>query len=422
MFAAHDVKADIICIGDELLIGQVINTNAAWIGKQLNVSGISVRQQLVVSDAALAITEAFTKSSHEVQICIVTGGLGPTKDDITKSVIAALTHSRMRMREAVLQHLEKRFATLQRPLNTLNRLQAEIPESCDFFQNTLGTAPGLHFKLHTCVFYILPGVPYEMKALFENNVLPQLKTLFKLPVIKHLTIVTGGIAESALAELLDAWEQQLAALELKLAYLPRPGQVRLRLSGSHADAHVLEKRIQNAYNSLMPLISSFFIGIEEFENEGFHLAQQVVEQLKLKQLSISIAESCTGGQLSAALTAIAGASAVFKGSCVPYSNAMKQQLLQVDSSVFDMFGAVSKECVLQMVKGCKTLFNSDIAVSISGIAGPGGATPEKPVGLVWMGFAIKDKIITERFIFGADRIQNINYSVQTALRIVLKHL
>lgn len=422
MFTEHDVTADIICIGDELLIGQVVNTNAAWIAKQLNVSGIAVRQQLVVSDTAASISESFISSSKHVQLCIVTGGLGPTKDDITKSVIAKLTSSPMQIRQEVLQHLEKRFSQLQRPLSALNRLQAEMPEVCRFFQNDLGTAPGLCFNLNQCVFYILPGVPYEMKALFSLSVLPEIKAQFKLPVIKHVTVVTGGIAESKLAELLDPWEQQLPQLQLKFAYLPRPGQVRLRISGSHYDASILDHRIQEAYNSLMPLISSYVIGQEAFENDGFNLAQQVVEQLKLKQLSISIAESCTGGQLSAALTAIAGASEVFKGSCVPYSNAMKQQLLQVNSSVFNTFGAVSEECVLQMVKGCKALFNSDIAVSISGIAGPGGATPEKPVGLVWMGFAFEDTVLCERFIFGADRIRNIEYSVQTALRIVLKHL
>jgi nicotinamide-nucleotide amidase len=311
---------------------------------------------------------------------------------------------------------------LQRPLSALNRLQAEIPEACGFFQNALGTAPGLHFKLNTCLFYVLPGVPYEMKALFNEHVLPELKSHFKLPLIKHITVVTGGIAESKLAELLDSWEQQLPLLDLKLAYLPRPGQVRLRISGSHTNAAVLNKRIQDAYSGLMPIISPYVIGHEAFEEEGFSLAQQVLQQLKIKKLSISIAESCTGGQLSAALTAIPGASEVFKGACVPYNNSMKQQLLKVNADIFESQGAVSKACVIEMAQGCKALFKTDIAISVSGIAGPGGATAEKPVGLVWIGIALPNQVITERCVFGADRQRNIEYSVQTALRMVLQHI
>jgi nicotinamide-nucleotide amidase len=419
MFEHHAVQADLISIGDELLIGQVVNTNAAWLSKALNDAGVSVRQHLAVSDSNNAIEEAFLQASQRVSFCIVTGGLGPTKDDITKSVIARLTNSPLSIREAVLRQLETRYRLLNRNLSALNRLQAEIPESCHFFQNHLGTAPGLWFEFKSCIFYCLPGVPYEMKALFSESVLPDLKAKFKMPEIRHTTLITSGIAESALAELLETWENELPFLNLKLAYLPRPGQVRLRISGTDAVAERLEERMEKARQSLMPLIQSYYMGTERMDGEPFDLARLLVQKLQSLQMTVAVAESCTGGQLSAAITAIPGASAVFKGSCVPYSNAMKQTLLQVPQQVFETEGAVSQRCVELMALGCKNLFQSDLAVSISGIAGPGGATAEKPVGLVWMGFAVNSQVVSKSFIFGADRLRNIEYSVQNALRIAL---
>jgi len=414
--------AEIITIGDEILIGQIVDTNSAWIGTHLNFAGIKVKQISSVSDEKVHILKALQEAENRADLILITGGLGPTKDDITKKTLAEYFSVGM------IQHTETEnlvrdfFAKRGRELTELNRKQAEVPENCEVLLNHQGTAPGMWFEVRNKIFVSMPGVPFEMKALMENLVLPKLKSKFSLPSIYHKTLLTNGIGESFLAEKIEDWENSLVEDNLKLAYLPSPGMVRLRLSAIGKNSDELKSKIESAFERLIPQINEYFFGYEEYGKEPDSLEKIVAELLLKNNKTLALAESCTGGYISHLITSIAGSSAFYRGGIIPYHNAHKHELLGVDNSIFEKHGAVSEQCVLAMAKTVREKFSSDYAIAVSGIAGPSGGTDEKPVGLVWIAIATPNEILAEKFQFGTDRNRNIRMTALAALNKLRKFL
>jgi nicotinamide-nucleotide amidase len=409
------MKAEILSIGDELLIGQVINTNAAKIGELLNLAGISVIQASAIADSKTAIIEALNAAKKRSELIILTGGLGPTKDDITKLTLTEFFNTRLASNAEVLKDVSSWFLRRGKEVNEVNKKQAEVPENCEVIRNKNGTAPGMWFAHEGKVIISMPGVPYETIAMMESFVIPKLQNDFNLPSIFHKTILTLGIGESYLAEKIEAWENSLAEKNIKLAYLPSVGAVRLRLSGFGKNKAETKKNVEAKVEEVLPLIKKYVYGFEEFGKPAPKIETVLAGMLLEKNKKIALAESCTGGYISHLLTSIPGSSEWFNGAIVPYHNSFKHDLLAVDEEIFIKAGAVSKECVLQMAKGCLQKFNSDYAVAVSGIAGPTGGTDEKPVGLVWIAWANKKECRAEKFIFGNDRGRNIHTTAITAL-------
>lgn len=419
------MKAEILTIGDEILIGQIVNTNSVWIAQELNLIGIKVVHMASVSDEREAIINAFNEASNRADIVFITGGLGPTKDDITKKVIADYFNTELIINEDVLSDVTGFFTKRGREVGELNRMQALVPKGCRVIRNPNGTAPTMWLTKNKVHFISMPGVPYEMKAMMSESILPQLKQEFKLPFIFHKTVLTQGIGESQLAELIEEWENGLEVKNIKLAYLPQPGIVRLRLSSSGFDETVLRNNIDSAISELHPLIEQYIYGYELYGEATPGLEKIINDILQERKQTLALAESCTGGYVSSLFTNIPGISDVFKGSTIPYSNSMKQALLKVDAELLETQGAVSKACVLAMAQQTLQLFNCDYALAISGIAGPGGGTPEKPVGLVWVAVASKTRQIAMHYQFGDNRQRNIIMTTHTALnmlrKFILKH-
>lgn len=414
--------AEIITIGDEILIGQIVDTNSAWIGTQLNFSGIKVKQISSVSDDREHILKALHEAENRADLILITGGLGPTKDDITKKTLAEYFGVGMIQHTETENMVRQFFAKRGRELTELNRKQAEVPENCEVLLNHQGTAPGMWFEVRNKIFVSMPGVPFEMKALMENLVLPKLKSKFSLPAIYHKTLLTNGIGESFLAEKIEDWENSLAEENLKLAYLPSPGMVRLRLSGIGKNSDELKTKIELAFERLIPQINEYFFGYEEYGKEPDSLEKIIAELLLKNNKTLALAESCTGGYISHLITSIAGSSAFYRGGIIPYHNSHKHELLGVDISIFEKHGAVSEQCVLSMAKGVREKFCSDFAIAVSGIAGPSGGTEEKPVGLVWIAIATPTEIFSEKFQFGNDRNRNIRMTALAALNKLRKCL
>jgi nicotinamide-nucleotide amidase len=416
------MNAEIITIGDEILIGQIVDTNSAWIGTQLNFAGIKVKQISSVSDDREHILKALKEAENRADLILITGGLGPTKDDITKNTLAEYFGVGMVQHAETENMIRDFFAKRGKALTELNKKQAEVPENCEVILNHNGTAPGMWFNVRSKVFVSMPGVPFEMKALMENSVIPKIKNEFSLPAIYHKTLLTNGIGESFLAEKIEDWENSLAADNLKLAYLPSPGMVRLRLSTMGQNSDELKSKIESAFERLLPKIKEYFFGYEEYGKEPDSLEKIVAELLLKNNKTIALAESCTGGYISHLITSIAGSSAFYRGGIIPYHNAHKNELLGVDNSIFEKHGAVSEQCVLAMAKGVRVKFNSDFAIAVSGIAGPSGGTDEKPVGLVWIAVATPTEIFAEKFQFGTDRNRNIRMTALAALNKLRKCL
>jgi nicotinamide-nucleotide amidase len=414
--------AEIITIGDEILIGQIVDTNSAWIGTQLNFIGIKVKQISSVSDDREHILKALQEAENRADLILVTGGLGPTKDDITKKTLAEYFGVGMIQHTETENMVRDFFAKRGRELTELNRKQAEVPENCEVLLNYQGTAPGMWFEVRNKIFVSMPGVPFEMKALMENLVLPKLKSKFSLSSIYHKTLLTNGIGESFLAEKIEDWENSLTAENLKLAYLPSPGMVRLRLSGIGKNSDELKTKIESAFERLIPQINEYFFGYEEYGKDPDSLEKIVAELLLKNNRTLALAESCTGGYISHLITSIAGSSAFYRGGIIPYHNAHKHELLGVDNSIFEKHGAVSEQCVLAMAKGVREKLYSDFAIAVSGIAGPTGGTDEKPVGLVWIAIATPTEIIAEKFQFGTDRGRNIRMTALAALNLLRKYI
>ena len=408
--------AEIITIGDEILIGQVVDTNSAWMAKQLNLAGIQVKQVTSVSDDAEHITEALQLAEKRAQIILITGGLGPTKDDITKFTLARYFGMGMRRDEETLNHIQGIFARLKRPMIESNMLQADVPDGCTVIQNKNGTAPCMWFEHEGNVIVSMPGVPFEMMYLVEEEILPRLGKSFKLPHIFHKTILTVSIGESFLAAEIAGIEDSLPA-HIKLAYLPRLGQVRLRLSGSGTDKLALQQEVDHYARQIADKVKRYVV-----VEEDIALEKALLNIMEERKLTLSTAESCTGGYIAHLITQHPGCSAVYTGGAVVYSNQLKESVLGVAHETLEKFGAVSEETVKEMAQGARGRFKTDYAVAVSGIAGPDGGTPGKPVGTVWIAVANSKSVIAKLFTFGNKRAQNIERSAIAALSMILNEL
>lgn len=404
--------AEIITIGDEILIGQIVDTNSAWMAQQLNIAGIQVKQISSVSDDNQHILTALAEAAERADIILITGGLGPTKDDITKTTLATYFGVGMVENEAALKNVLRIFEKYNRPMLDINRQQAQVPANCEVIVNKNGTAPGMWFNHNGKVYVSMPGVPFEMMYLMEEEVIPKLKSIFKLPKIIHRTILTVGEGESYLAERIADIEDSLPAY-IKLAYLPKLGSVRLRLSGHGDDEAVLSAEIDKYAAEIVERVGDFVAAQEDIP-----LEKAILNYMDQKDLTLSVAESCTGGYLSHLITQHAGSSKVFLGGAVSYSNGLKESVLGVKHNTLEQFGAVSEETVVEMAEGALVNFKSDFAVAITGIAGPDGGTPDKPVGTVWIAAASAKKTIKRKFVFGNKRLQNIERSATSALYLL----
>lgn len=416
------MQVEIITIGDEILIGQIVDTNSAFIAQLLNLNGISVKQISSVSDNREHILKALDEAKSRADIILITGGLGPTKDDITKKTLCEYFKTTMRFDEGAYQDVVNIFATYGKEVTPINRLQAEVPAICEVIHNYNGTAPCMWFDVDDKIFVSMPGVPYEMKALMKEQVVPKLRERFKFPSIYHKTILTQGIGESALSELISDWEDSLAAVDIKLAYLPSPGMVRLRLSTKGEDKNAIIRNVEKKIEEVKPLISEYIYGYEIYGVERESLEQMVGKLLKEKKKTISTAESCTGGYISHLLTKVPGSSEYYIGSVISYAYEIKETELGVPHDIILKHGAVSQQVVEQMAKAIREKYKTDYSISASGIAGPGGGTEEKPVGTVWVAVATPTKIISEKFLFGANRERNIQKTANVALNMLKKEL
>lgn len=410
------MKAEIITIGDELLIGQVIDTNSAWMARELNMVGIRVNQIISISDDHEQIINTLAEASKRVDIIITTGGLGPTSDDITKVAFCEYFKTHLIFDQKSYENIVRIFTLRGYAMSETNRKQAEIPATCEALLNENGTAPGMLFRQGRKIFISLPGVPFEMKSLMTDHVLPILKPLSG-KVIIHKTILTHGVGESFLSDKIKDWESELPP-HIKLAYLPQPGMVRLRLSGTGISEEILKKELDEKVAALYSLIPDFIFGEDE---ESLELI--IGKLLKELGLTLATAESCTGGYLAHLITSIPGSSAYFNGSIVSYSNKVKINSLGVHANTLKEFGAVSRETVIEMADGVKRVLSSDCSIAVSGIAGPDGGTVDKPVGTVWIAVSTPlNGTITKKFLFGEHRERNIRRSALAALDMLRKQL
>lgn len=401
----------VISIGDELLLGQTVNTNASWIGTEIAKIGGEVIEGLTVRDTKGAIIEALDLGLNKADVVLITGGLGPTKDDITKYTLCEYFNTELVMHQPTLDHITEFFEKRGREMLETNIQQAALPKACDILFNANGTAPGMWFEKEGKVVVSLPGVPYEMKAIMSESVFPKLLDKFDLEALYYRTIHTQGMGESFLAEKISDIEDDLRNEGLGLAYLPSPGLVRLRLTGkrNEKDRLAIEKHIRRITERIEKHVFGF---------DGALLPQVLGELLKDKKLTVSTVESCTGGGVAKRLTAIPGSSNYFMGSFLTYSNELKQKLAGVQESDLKKHGAVSKEVVEAMALGGLRELETDYCIATSGIAGPDGGTSEKPVGTVWIAIAGRNRVFSKRFQFGTDRSRNIEISVNTALNLL----
>ena len=408
--------AEIITIGDEILIGQIVDTNSAWMAKSLNAIGIQVKQITSVSDDAEHIMEAIAQAEKRAKIILITGGLGPTKDDITKFTLARYFNMGMRRDQATLDHVTEIFRKYKRPMIDVNIRQADVPDGCEVIQNKNGTAPCMWFDRGEHIIVSMPGVPFEMMYLMDEEILPRLKKSFDLPFIYHKTILTANIGESFLAQEIAGIEDSLPA-GIKLAYLPKLGQVRLRLSASGTDEQQLKQEVDYWSKQIVAQIKAFVVAEDDIA-----LEKAVLDIMKARQLTLSTAESCTGGYIAHLITQHAGCSAVYDGGAVTYSYDLKQSVLGVSEETLNQFGAVSEQTVKEMALGAIAHFKTDYSVAVSGIAGPDGGTEDKPVGTVWIAVATKNGVVAKLHTFGNKRIQNIERSATAALTMILNQL
>ena len=412
------VKAEIISIGDEILIGQIANTNAQWMAQQLTLIGISVSHLITVGDNKEDILKAFTDAQKRSGIILITGGLGPTSDDLTKPTLCEFFNTKLIFNDEVFEMVKKRFASFNIVMPESNRGQAEIPENCTVIKNKNGTAPGMWFDVNTSIFVSLPGVPYEMKAMMEEFVLPELKNRFQKEVIIHKTVYTQGLGESSLAEKIKSWEESLNSTNIKLAYLPSPSQVKLRLSVKGNNKQQLNLLVDEKISELRKLIPELIFAVEEYGKEPESLEKTIGELLRKKKQTLAVAESCTGGYIGHLITSIAGSSDYFNGGIIAYANDIKTNVLKVDVSTLQTNGAVSKEVAEQMASGVRQRLKADFGIATTGIAGPTGGSNEKPVGTVWIAVATPDALVSEKFSFGDSRERTIRRAGLSALNML----
>jgi nicotinamide-nucleotide amidase len=412
-----DVNASIITIGDELLIGQTIDTNSAFIAQELNKIGIWVKRRVAIADDKNAILQTMAEESRQSKIVIITGGLGPTADDITKPTLCEFFNTKLVVDEGALQNVEEIFRKLGRPMIDRNRKQAEVPETCTVLPNKRGTAPGMWFQKDDIVYASLPGVPHEMKGLMLDSVIPKLQETFTLPAVVHRTLLTAGQGESFIADRLVQFEEALPA-NVKLAYLPAYGMVRLRLTGRGDDAVAMTKVVDTLFSNLQSLVADWMVA-----DEDISLPDAVSGLLKEQKKTLATAESCTGGYIAHLITSLPGSSAIFKGTVVAYANSAKQDLLGVTEDTLTAHGAVSEQTVTQMARAACIALKTDVAIATSGIMGPDGGSDEKPVGTVWIAVAdSRGKVVTQKLRFRFDRSRNIELAANASLMLLRKFI
>lgn len=411
------MNAEIITIGDEILIGQILDTNSKWLAEELNKIGISIYQITSIQDSKEHILNALKEAQNRSKIVLLTGGLGPTKDDITKLAIAEYFEDNLILNEEIVSHIKTLFEKINYPFTEINRKQALIPSKCIPLKNEFGTAPGMWFFKDSKVVVSLPGVPYEMKGIMKNEVLPKLQQTFQLPFILHKTILTHGMGESMLAAKIEEWENNLPIF-VKLAYLPSFGKVRLRLSAKGTNKDLLDRTINEEVQKLTKLISDIIVGFEDSES----LEAVVGKLLTNKSQTISTAESCTGGSIAKMITSIPGASNYFIGSIVAYHASVKVSDLGVSKATIKKHTVVSKEVALEMARGIQQKFNTTYAIATTGNAGPTTDSADKTVGTVFIAIATPYKVIVEEFNFGKPREKVIERTANKALELLHKEI
>ena len=412
------MKAEIITIGDEILIGQIVDTNSQFISQELNKIGVSVYQITSIQDDQQHILDALKEAQDRVDIVIITGGLGPTKDDITKKTLATFFNdSHFVEYPEVIDHIQNLFAKINHPFREIQRYQAQLPSKATLLKNNYGTAPGMWFFENNTVFVSLPGVPYEMKGLMANEVLPRIQQQFQLPFIIHKTIMTYGQGESTIAEIIEDFENNLPTY-IKLAYLPSFGRVRLRLTAKGNQKEALEKKLKEKIQHLYELLPDIITGLDDDHS----LEKTIADILTQKKKTLCTAESITGGKIAATFVSEPGASAYFKGSFVAYSAETKMNLLGVSSETIKKYSVVSKEVALEMAKGAKEKLHTNFAIAVTGNAGPTTDQTDKSVGLVYIALITDEKAIVEEFNFGQPREKVINRTVSKSLEILRKEL
>lgn len=410
-----NINAVIITIGDELLIGQTVDTNSAWIAQRLNELGIDVKRRVAVGDERLAIINALDEESERASLIIITGGLGPTSDDITKPLLCEYFGGTLVRDERVLAHLYELFKRRNRPVIERNLKQADVPDNCTVLFNEMGTAPGMWFEKNDRIYVSLPGVPFEMKHIMEHEVLPRLKH-HTSDALVHCSLVTAGEGESFIAEKLMAFEDKLPG-HIKLAYLPDSGFVKLRLTGKAKDSTMLTSELDQLQAEMASILGNIVIALEDIPMEVL-LSRTLLE----RKQTVGLAESCTGGFIGHTLTQVSGASAYFMGSIVSYDNSVKHNVLGVSQSTLDNNGAVSEATVIEMAKGARRVLNTDYALSVSGVLGPTGGTDRVKVGTVWMAVASATEVRTKEFRFFYDRERNKEMAVKNGILFLWKFI
>lgn len=404
-----------ISIGDELLIGQVINTNAAWLGEHLSNAGFQLDSSLTIGDSEQAILDAFN-ACMDADLVLVTGGLGPTADDITKPTVCKFFGTELEFCQAAYDNVVALFKRRGFQMSERNRSQAMLPKSCEYVPNTYGTAPCMWLEKNNVVFAFMPGVPFEMKGIFTDELLPRIKQRFHAVPYEKRVIMTTGIGESFLADKIKEWEEALPKF-LSLAYLPQYGMVRLRLSGRHEDAELLHQTLDDQIGKLSQLIREYIFAMQDQPIE-----RTVFDLLINKGKTFASAESCTGGNIAHVITLIPGSSEVFKGTAVTYATATKTKVLGVPAETIEQYGVVSREVVERMAAGVRSLMESDYGVATTGVAGPGGGTDENPVGTVWIGVATPTGLVSKRFNFGKDRENVISRATIAAYEMLRQQI
>jgi nicotinamide-nucleotide amidase len=412
------MKATIVTIGDEILIGQIVDTNSAFIAKSLDKIGVEINEMISISDDKQHILDTFSTLQNTVDLVIVTGGLGPTKDDVTKKTFCDYFEDELVVNQSVLVHVTEMIEGFyKRTITQINKDQALVPSKCTVLYNAVGTAPGMWMKKEDTVFISLPGVPYEMKYLVENEIIPKVVKEYKRPYIIHKTILTYGQGESLVSERIEDWENSLPEF-LKLAYLPSAGKVRLRLSARGTNKELLENALEQYVRSLDVIINDIIIGFEEEETIEF----QVGKMLKQQRKTLATAESCTGGKIAAVLTSIPGASDYFKGSVVSYAAEAKTDVLGIPESVIKEFSVVSEAVASAMALRVRQIMNTDYAIATTGNAGPTKGDENAEIGTVFIALATPDEVIVEKYNFGQPRDKVIDSAVIKSLELLKKEI
>lgn len=410
----RNINVSIVTIGDELLIRQVIDTNSSWIAQRLNEIGIAVKKRISIGDSYGDIGNMLDSESKVADVVLITGGLGPTSDDITKEALCKYFNGKMVVNAGALENVKFLFEKIyNKAVSAINLAQADVPDVCEVIQNKRGSAPGMIFRKEGIIFISMPGVPYEMQGIMAD-VIPYLQQQFELPVIIHKTILTAGIGESAIAEIIADFESNLPK-EIRLAYLPNYGMVRLRLTASGFNKAATEKLVDDQFNQLKNLVNEYMVTAED------EPMQVVLGKLLFKnKKTISTAESCTGGAIASLITSVAGSSAYYEGSIISYSYEVKEKLLGVKNETLNKYGAVSAETVVEMLQGLLKNLNTDYGIAVSGIMGPDGGTADNPVGAVWVAVGNKEKYVAQKLQQRYERYKNIEVTSVTSLNMMRK--